>query len=189
MSLIGKRPIQLPDKVKIKIESGKVFVEGPKGKLEWILPEDIEVEIGNTAVLIKRLKEDKAPAFPKKGQDKVALAKHGLARAYINNMIKGVSEGYAKALEIQGVGYRAQAQAKTLNLQLGFSHPIDYPIPDGIGIKTPKPNQIIIEGVDKAKVGEVAAEIRDFLKPEPYKGKGIRYVGEYVRKKAGKAVA
>ena len=114
---------------------------------------------------------------------------HGLARAHIQNMIKGVDEGYVKNLELQGVGYRAQAAGKALNLQLGFSHPVSYPIPEGISVKTPKQNQIVVEGIDRAKVGEVAAEIRDFLKPEPYKGKGIRYVGEYVRKKAGKAVA
>jgi large subunit ribosomal protein L6 len=178
MSLIGKRPIQLPDKVKAKIESGRIFIEGLKGKLEWGFPEDVEVQLGNSTIVVKKLKDGK-----------LSSAKHGLTRAYINNMVRGVTEGYTKALEIQGVGYRAQAEAKVLNLQLGFSHPIDYPIPDGIIVKTPKPNQIIIEGIDKARVGEVAAEIRDFLKPEPYKGKGIRYVGEYVRKKAGKAVA
>ena len=179
MSRIGKRPIKIPDKVKVRIESGKIFVEGPKGKLEWLLPEGIEIQLDKSShVLIKRLKEDKA-----------GYSMHGLARAYINNMIKGVNEGYVKALEIHGVGYRAKAQAKTLNLQLRFSHPIVYDIPEDITVKTPKQNQIVVEGIDKAKVGEVAAEIRAYLKPEPYKGKGIRYVGEYVRKKAGKAVA
>lgn len=178
MSRIGKRPIQIPDKVKIKIESGKISVEGPKGKLEWVLPDAVEVRQDNSQIIIKRLREDK-----------VAYSMHGLARAHINNMIKGASEGYTKALEIHGVGYRAQVQAKSINLQLGFSHSIVYQVPEGITVKTPKPNQIIVEGIDKAKVGEVAAEIRDYLKPEPYKGKGIRYIGEYVRKKAGKAVA
>jgi len=178
MSRIGKRPIQIPDKVKIKMTSGRIFVEGPKGKLEWVLPREVEVQADKTQILVKRL-----------GEDKISYSAHGLARAHINNMVKGVSEGYAKNLEIHGVGYRAQAQAKNINLQLRFSHPIAYPIPEGISVKTPKPNQIVIEGIDKAKVGEVAAEIRDFLKPEPYKGKGIRYTGEYVRKKAGKAVA
>jgi large subunit ribosomal protein L6 len=178
MSRIGKKPIQVPDKVKIKLESDKVFVEGPKGKMDWVLPAGIEMQITGSQLLIKKTKEDK-----------IINARHGLARAYISNMIKGVNEGYSKSLEIQGVGYRAQAQAKSVNLQLGFSHPITYDIPEGITVKTPKPNQIIVEGIDKAVVGEVAAEIRDFLKPEPYKGKGIRYAGEYVRKKAGKAVA
>jgi len=178
MSRIGKKPIVLPDKTRIKAESGKIFAEGPKGKLEWVLPEGVEMKVDGPQVVIKRLREDK-----------IAYSMHGLARAHISNMIKGVSEGYMKELELHGVGYRAQAQPKNLNLQLGFSHPVTYPIPEGISVKTPKPNRIIIEGIDKAKVGEVAAEIRDFLKPEPYKGKGIRYKGEYVRKKAGKAVA
>ncbi len=178
MSRVGKRSIQIPDKVKIKIESGKVFTEGPKGKLEWFLPQGVEVHIDKKELSVKRL-----------GETKVHYSMHGLARAHINNMIKGVNEGYVKNLELHGVGYRAQAQPKVLNLQLGFSHPVAYPVPEGISVKTPKQNQIVVEGVDKAKVGEAAAEIRDFLKPEPYKGKGIRYVGEYVRKKAGKAVA
>ena len=178
MSLIGKKPIQIPDKVKVKIESGRVFVEGPKGKLEWGLPADIEVEMQDSIIKVKRLKEDK-----------LAFARHGLARAYINNMVKGVNEGYVKSLEIVGVGYRAQAEGKKLTLQLGFYHPVIYNIPEGITIKTPpKPSHIIIEGIDKAKVGEVASEIRAFFEPEPYKGRGLRYVGEFVRKKAGKAV-
>lgn len=178
MSLIGKKPIQIPDKVKINVNSGKIFVEGPKGKLDWDLPSDIEVKIDNSSITVKRLKEDK-PAF----------AKHGLTRAYINNMVKGVSAGYLKTLEIVGVGYKAQAEPKKLALNLGFSHQVIYLIPDGITIKTPpKPSHIIIEGIDKARVGQVAAEIRAFFEPEPYKGRGIRYLGEFVRKKAGKAV-
>jgi len=178
MSRIGKRPIQIPDKVKIKVEPGKVFAEGPKGKLEWVLPEGVEVQVRDKEVLVKRL-----------GEDKMHYSMHGLARACLSNMVKGVNEGYVKNLELHGVGYRAQAQPKVLNLQLGFSHAVTYSIPEGISVKTPKQNQIVVEGIDKAKVGEAAAEIRDFLKPEPYKGKGIRYAGEYVRKKTGKAVA
>ena len=178
MSLIGKKPISIPDKVKIKIESGRVFVEGPKGKLEWALPPYVEVKIDNTTILVKRLKEDK-----------IASAYHGLTRAYVNNMVKGVSEGYVETMEIVGVGYRAQTDGKKLTLNLGFSHPVVYLIPDGVTIKTPaKPSHIIIEGIDKAKVGQAAAEIRAFFEPEPYKGRGIRYLGEFVRKKAGKAV-
>ncbi|MDP2981020.1 MAG: 50S ribosomal protein L6 [Candidatus Omnitrophota bacterium] len=178
MSLIGKKPIQIPDKVKIKIESGKVFVEGPKGKLDWDLPPGVEVQADNSSIIVKRLREDK-----------IAFAMHGLTRAYVNNMVKGVSEGYIKTLEIVGVGYRAQAEGKKLTLNLGFSHQIVYAIPDGITIKAPpKPAHIIIEGIDKAKVGQAAAEIRAFFEPEPYKGRGIRYLGEFVRKKAGKAV-
>lgn len=178
MSRVGKKPIQIPDKVKIKIEPGKVFTEGPKGKLDWILPKNIEIKIEKSQIEVKRL-----------GEEKRDYSMHGLARSCINNMIKGVNEGYIKNLELQGVGYRAQLQGKTLNLQLGFSHPIIYPVPEGITVKTPKPNRITVEGIDKAKVGKVAAEIRDYLKPEPYKGKGVRYEGEHVRKKAGKAVA
>jgi len=178
MSRIGKRPIQVPDKVKVKIESGKIFVEGPRGKIDWAIPEGVEIQVDGPRLTIKRLREDK-----------IAYSMHGLARAYIYNMIEGVNKGYAKNLEIQGVGYRAQLQGKVLNLQLGFSHPLVYQIPEGVSIKTPKPNRIAIEGIDKAIVGEVAAEIRNYLKPEPYKGKGVRYEGEYVRKKAGKSVA
>lgn len=178
MSRIGKKLIQVPDKVKVKIESGKIFTEGPKGKLEWLLPKGVEICLQDKELAVKRLREDK-----------IGYSLHGLTRAYINNMIIGVNEGYVKQLEIHGVGYRAQAQGKSITMQLGFSHPVIYSIPEGISVKTPKPNQIIVEGIDKAMVGEVAAEIRDYLKPEPYKGKGIRYVGEHVRKKAGKAVA
>ncbi len=178
MSRIGKRPIKIADKVKIKIDGKNILVEGPKGKLSWILPGEVLAQVVESVVVIKR-----------SGDDKVSSSMHGLARAHISNMIKGVSEGYVKNLEIRGVGYKAQAQAKAINLQLGFSHPITYQIPEGISVKTPKPNQVVVEGIDRAKVGEVAAEIRDYLKPEPYKGKGIRYVDEYVRKKAGKAVA
>lgn len=178
MSRIGKKPIQIPDKVKVSIESGKVLIEGPKGKLDWFLPKGVEIKIEKNQIVVGRL-----------GEEKVNYSMHGLARAYINNMVKGVCEGYVKNLEIHGVGYRAQSQGKSLNLQLGFSHPVIYDIPEGITVKTPKPNRVIVEGIDRAKVGEVAAEIRDFLKPEPYKGKGVRYEGEYVRKKAGKAVA
>ncbi|MDD5422425.1 MAG: 50S ribosomal protein L6, partial [Candidatus Omnitrophica bacterium] len=114
---------------------------------------------------------------------------HGLIRSLLNNMIIGVTEGYRKDLEITGVGFKAGVQGKVLNIQLSFTHPINYNIPEGITIETPKPNQIVIKGIDKAKVGEVAAEIRDYYRPEPYKGKGIKYVGEHVRRKAGKAVA
>ena len=178
MSRIGKRLIQVPDKVKIKIEGKKIFVEGPKGKLEWDMPESVELEVKDSKISVKRLREDK-----------IGLSSHGLVRAYVHNMVTGVSQGYVKSLELQGVGYRAQAQGSKLNMQLGFSHPVVYNVPEGVSVKTPKQNSIIVEGIDKAKVGEVAAEIRDYLKPEPYKGKGIRYAGEYVRKKAGKAVA
>ncbi len=178
MSLIGKKPIDIPNNVKVKVEQSRVFVEGPKGKLDYRIPYGIQVEISDSKVFVKRIADNK---FNK--------SLHGLVRSMINNMITGVSSGFTKELEIQGVGYRGQIQGKTLQLQLGFSHQVNYPIPEGITIETPKPTNIIVKGFDKQKVGQVAAEIRDFFKPEPYKGKGIRYVGEYVRKKAGKAVA
>ncbi len=178
MSRVGKKPIQIPDKVKVKIESGKAFTEGPKGKLEWELPKGVDVKLEGSELSV---------ALSRK--DKIGNSLHGLVRSCLSNMVKGVNEGYSVNLEIHGVGYRAQAQGKSLKLQLGFSHPVEYTAPEGITVKTPKPNKITVEGIDKAKVGETAAKIRDYLKPEPYKGKGIRYEGEHVRKKAGKSVA
>lgn len=156
----------------------KVLVEGPKGKLEYDMPSGFKADLKDGSLMIRR------PSDVKKDQ-----ALHGLARSMINNMIKGVSEGYQKNLEIQGVGFRAQLQGKALVLQLGFTHPINFQIPEGLVIETPKPTEIVIKGIDKQKVGQAAANIRGFFIPEPYKGKGIRYAGEYVRKKAGKAVA
>jgi len=178
MSRVGKKPIYIPDKVNLKVETGKIFAEGPKGKLSLDIPADIGIKIEGSQVIVSRLKENK-----------ICYSMHGMVRTCISNMIKGVNEGYSKSLEIHGVGYRAQVQGKTINLQLGYSHPIGHPIPEGVTVKTPKPNQILIDGIDKVKVGELAAEIRSYFAPEPYKGKGIRYKGEFVRKKAGKAVA
>lgn len=177
MSRVGKKPIAVPDNVKLTVDENIVIVEGPKGKLEQKIHHRIEVEVKDNEILVKRssdLKLDKSL--------------HGLIRSLIQNMIIGVTSGYMKELEIHGVGLRAQVQGKKLNLQLGFSHPVNYEVPQGITIETPKPTQIIIKGIDKQKVGEVAAEIRHFYKPEPYKGKGIRYKGEHVRRKAGKTV-
>ncbi len=178
MSRIGKKPIDIPAGVKVGIETNAVAVEGPKGKLQIVIQPGFTVEAKNNKVFVKR------PSDSKKD-----FAVHGLIRSNILNMVKGVTDGYRKDLEIQGVGYKAEVKGKELVLLLGFSHPVKYPIPEGISIKTPKPVQIIVEGIDKAKVGEVASEIRSFYEPEPYKGKGIRYVGEYVRHKAGKTVA
>jgi len=178
MSRVGKKPIPIPDKVEVKIEGNIVTIEGTKGKLEQKIHHRIKVEIENNEIIVKRLSDLKL--------DK---SLHGLTRSLINNMVIGVTEGYTKELEIHGVGLRAKIQGKRLNLQLGFSHPIDYQIPESITIETPKPTQIIVKGIDKQEVAEVAAEIRNFYKPEPYKGKGIRYKGEYVRRKAGKSVA
>jgi len=178
MSRIGKNPIEIPKAVKAKLEGNVVAIEGPKGKLTQKLHEHISVEIKENQIFVKRSSDSK---FDK--------SLHGLSRTLIANMIKGVTEGFSKELEIQGVGYKGQAQGKELVLNLGFSHPINFSIPEGITIKTPKPTQIAIEGIDKQLVGETAAKIRRFYPPEPYKGKGIRYVGEYVRRKAGKTVA
>lgn len=178
MSRIGKKPIRLSKNIKVSLQDGQVIVEGPKGKLEFKLPEGISVFIGEEEVIVNRASDSKRHK-----------SLHGLTRSIINNMVIGVSEGFSKELEIIGVGYKAQVQGKTLTLQLGFSHPVNYPIPTDVTIETPKPTSVVVKGIDKFKVGQVAAEIRALCPPEPYKGKGIRYVGEYVRRKAGKAVA
>ena len=180
MSRVGKKPIQILKGVKVSVNGDTVIVEGPKGKLSLQAHPAIKAEIkGEQIIVLPRESEDEL---------KNVGALHGLTRTLINNMILGVTSGYQKELEIQGVGFRAQVSGKKLVLLLGFSHPVDFPIPEGIVIEAPKPTQLIIKGIDKHKVGQVAAEIRDIFPPEPYKGKGIRYVGEYVRKKVGKAV-
>ena len=178
MSRLGKKPITIPNNIKASINNGLILIGGPKGKLEYRIPHRVSVEIEDNIIYVKRqsdLKTDKSL--------------HGLVRTLINNMIRGVTEGYKKELEIRGVGYKAKAEGSNLTMNLGFSHQVHYPIPDSVTIETPRPTIIIIKSIDKVKVGEVAAELRDFYKPEPYKGKGIRYVGEYVRHKAGKTVA
>lgn len=178
MSRIGKRPIIIPQDVKVEIEDGQITVEGPKGKISRSLSPRINIEIRDNQIILKRLSDTKL--------DK---SLHGLTRALIWNMVKGVTEGYVKELEIVGVGFKASVSGNNLNMQLGFSHPVNFSIPEGIKIETPKPNQIVVRGIDKERVGEIAAEIRAIYPPEPYKGKGIRYVGEYVKKKVGKAQA
>ncbi|MCM8797739.1 MAG: 50S ribosomal protein L6 [Candidatus Omnitrophica bacterium] len=178
MSRIGKKPINIPDGVKVEVKDHAVYVEGPKGKLHQNFSERIKVEIKDNYVIVSRL-----------NNTKVDRSLHGLYRALINNMIKGVTVGYKKELEIIGVGFKASVQGNLLNLQLSFSHPVNFLIPEGIKIETPKPTQLVISGIDKEKVGKVASEIRAIYPPEPYKGKGIRYLGEYVKKKVGKAQA
>ena len=178
MSRIGKKAIEIPAGVKVNIAGASVTVEGPKGNLCYTASERFKVETRDNKILVTRPSDEK--------QDK---AKHGLIRSLINNMVIGVTRGYVKELEISGVGFKAQVQGKVLNLQLSYTHPINYNIPEGITVETPKANLITVKGIDKMKVGEVAAEIREFYRPEPYKGKGIKYAGEYVRRKAGKAVA
>ena len=178
MSRIGKKPIPIPEKVKVAVESRTVRVEGPKGKLSLELPAGIDAAVADQRVVISRTAD---------GLRTHAL--HGLMRTLAANLVLGVTQGFRKDLEIEGLGYRAQVQGKILNLQCGFSHPIQFPIPEGITIEAPKPTQVIVHGIDKQLVGQVAADIRAVAPPEPYKGKGIRYVGEVIRRKAGKAAA
>ena len=178
MSRIGRKIIPLPDKVKLNVsKEGKLLVEGPKGKLNWTLPKGIEISVGEKEATVTR-KNDARPI----------RALHGLSRALIANMVTGVSAGFRKELEIQGVGFRAAIQGKMLNLSLGKSHPIHFPIPDDVKITVEGTNKVKVEGIDKQLVGQAAADIRGFYPAEPYKGKGVRYVGEYVVRKEGKTV-
>jgi large subunit ribosomal protein L6 len=178
MSRIGKKPVAIPKDVKIEVKDGVIFVEGAKGKLNRKMPDRISIEIKEGQLLVKRasnIKTDKSL--------------HGLFRALIVNMIKGVTEGYVKELEIIGVGFKAAVNGNKLNMSLGFSHPVDIAIPAGIKIETPKPTQLTLRSADKELIGKVASEIRAIYPPEPYKGKGVRYLGEHVKKKVGKAQA
>lgn len=177
MSRVGKKPITIPNDVKADVKDSVLNIEGPKGKLSRSLSGGIYLEIKGDQLFVKRA-----------GDTKLDKSLHGLYRTLIFNMFKGVCEGYTKELEIIGVGFKAAVSGNNLNMQLGFSHPVNFPIPDGIKIETPKPTQIVVKGIDKQKVGEVSTEIRAIYPPEPYKGKGIRFVGEYVKKKVGKAV-
>ena len=177
MSRIGKQPIAIPAKVKVEVKGQKVHVEGPKGKLDWELPKRTSLKVDGDKIVVAR-----------DGEDAQARALHGLSRALVNNMIKGVSEGYVRKLEIQGVGFKAAVTGKIVNLALGFSHPINYNIPDQIKVTVEENTKITIEGPDKMIVGKVASEIRAFYPPEPYKGKGVRYAGEHVQRKEGKTV-
>jgi large subunit ribosomal protein L6 len=176
MSRIGIKPISIPDGVTVKVEGNVSLVNGPKGELRQHIPTGLSCEVKDGVLEVKRPDDSKT-----------MKARHGLVRALIANQVTGVTEGWKKSLQIVGVGYRAQVKGKVLDLQLQFSHPVEYPIPDGISINCPSPTEIEVSGIDKQMVGQVAAEIRAYRKPEPYKGKGIRYTGEYIRKKAGKA--
>jgi large subunit ribosomal protein L6 len=177
MSRIGKQPIVIPAKVKVEVKGQKVHVEGPKGKLDWELPKRTSLKVDGDKIVVAR-----------NGEDAQAKALHGLSRALVNNMVKGVSDGYVKKLEIQGVGFKAAVTGKVVNLALGFSHPINYNIPDQIKVTVEENTKLTIEGPDKMLVGKVASEIRSFYPPEPYKGKGVRYAGEQVQRKEGKTV-
>ena len=178
MSRIGRKPIPILKGVKIEKANGMVKVVGPKGELSTEVHPDITVEIKDNQVLVSR-----------KSDEKFHKALHGLWRALINNMQKGVTEGFQRRLEIVGVGYKAELKGKRLQLALGYSHPIVFAPPVGIKIEVPAPTNIVIVGIDKQLVGQVAAKIRSFRPPEPYKGKGIKYEGEYILRKAGKAAA
>jgi len=177
MSRIGKQPIVIPAKVKVSVAGQKVSVEGPKGKLDLELNRRTAAKVADGKVIVNR-----------DGDDAEAKAMHGLSRALINNMIKGVSDGFVKKLGIQGVGFKAAVQGKNVNLSLGYSHPLLYPIPDQIKVTVEENTKLTIEGPDKQLVGKVAAEIRSFYPPEPYKGKGVRYDDEKVIRKEGKTV-
>lgn len=184
MSRIGKQPIDLPERVKISIEDGNATVEGPKGRLSQNIPEGISIAIEDSKIVVTRSSDNRR-----------IRALHGLSRALVANMVIGVTQGFTKALRIAGLGYKAQFENGTLTLQLNHSHPIVYEVPEGIDIGIERPETVqnqpeiplIVSGIDKQQVGQVAAIIRDFQKPEPYKGKGVRYLGEHIRRKAGKA--
>jgi large subunit ribosomal protein L6 len=176
MSRIGKNPIPVPSGVTVTVEGNTCVVKGPKGELRQHVPEGLSYDLADGVLTVSRPDDSK----PMRGY-------HGLVRALIANQVKGVTDGWERKLEIEGVGYRAQVKGNVLDLQLQFSHPLEYPIPAGITIETPEPTKITVKGIDKQQVGQVAAEIRAFRKPEPYKGKGIRYEGELIIRKAGKA--
>lgn len=175
MSRIGKQPIPVPSGVNVNVGKTEVTVKGPKGQLSQALVTRVTVAVDGDNVVVSRVDESRQ-----------SRANHGLMRALLNNMVVGVSKGFEKNLEIVGVGYRADVKGKNLVMQLGYSHPIEYPVPTGIDIKVDKQGKITVSGIDKQQVGQVAAEIRGFRKPDHYKGKGIRYSGEYVRIKQGK---
>lgn len=179
MSRVGKVPVALPSGVTVNWKSGHLVVNGPKGKLERTFYPGMELEIHDKEIVVTK------PG----SRDRLYRGLYGTTRSLIANMVKGVTEGFEKRLEIQGVGYRAQVEKNKMTLFVGFSHPVEFHAPEGIVLETPKPTQITVKGIDKERVGAVAAEIRFVRPPEPYKGKGIRYEGEPVRIKVGKAAA
>jgi large subunit ribosomal protein L6 len=176
MSRIGKQPIAVPSGVEVQVDGTRVAVKGPRGQLERTLHPDMEIRLEDSTISVTRPSDER-----------LHRSLHGLTRSLIANMVTGVTDGYEKRLEIVGVGYRAALKGSDLELALGFSHPVNVTAPNGIEFEVPAPNRIVVRGIDKELVGEVAANIRKLRKPEPYKGKGVRYEGEYVRKKAGKA--
>ena len=175
MSRIGKKPVNLPSGVSASVSGQTIEVKGPKGTLVFSATDDVTIKMAENSVAVEP-----------RGQSKRARQQWGMSRTMVANMVKGVSEGFKKELEINGVGYRAQLQGNTLKLNLGLSHDVDFPIPPDVTVSAPKPTQIIIEGIDPQRVGQVAANIREWRKPEPYKGKGIKYINEYIFRKEGK---
>ena len=175
MSRIGKKPVAIPSGVTAKVDGQTVTVKGAKGELKFTVPDDVEVKFENNMISVNPRHETKR-----------ARALWGTSRAQVNNLVVGVTQGFEKKLDIPGVGYKAAVAGKNLQLSLGYSHDIQYPIPAGIAIVTPKPTEISVSGIDKRQVGQVAAEIRAYRGPEPYKGKGVRYAGEFIFRKEGK---
>ena len=176
MSRIGKKPVPVPNGVTVTVNGSAITVKGPKGELSRKLHQDMQVKVEDGTVVVARPSDED-----------MHRALHGLTRSLIANMVEGVTQGYKKQLEITGVGYKAEVKPFGLQLALGYSHPIEYRPPAGIKLTAPQPTSVVIEGADKEKVGQVAAEIRSLRKPEPYKGKGVKYLGEQIRRKAGKA--
>jgi large subunit ribosomal protein L6 len=175
MSRVGKKPVSVPSGVTASVDGQTVKMKGAKGELSFVVPDEVAVKMDNGAVAVEPRNDSKR-----------ARAQWGTSRAQVANLVTGVTKGYEKRLEISGVGYRAAVAGKSLKLLLGYSHEIDYPIPAGIAITTPRPTEIVVAGFDKQKVGQTAAEIRDFRSPEPYKGKGVKYAGEFIFRKEGK---
>jgi large subunit ribosomal protein L6 len=175
MSRIGKQPIAIPDGVEVEVKPGTVRVKGPKGELTQVVSREMKVAVENGTLTVERPTD--------RGEHR---ALHGLTRSLIANMVEGVTEGYERRLEIQGVGYRAQLKGKALEMSLGFSHPVTVQAPDGIEFEVPQPTEVVVRGIDKQLVGEMAARVRKNRPPEPYKGKGVRYAGEHVPRKVGK---
>jgi large subunit ribosomal protein L6 len=175
MSRIGKKAVAIPSGVTANVEGQTVKIKGPKGAMQVVLHDDVHVQMDKGAIKLDP-----------RGESKRARSLWGTSRTLVNNLIAGVTKGFEERLEINGVGFRAAVQGRSLQIQLGFSHDVNFPIPEGITIATPKPTEIVVTGIDKQKVGHVAAEIRGFRPPEPYKGKGVKYVGEYIFRKEGK---
>jgi large subunit ribosomal protein L6 len=175
MSRIGKQPIQIPEGVEIDVKPGAVTVKGPKGELNQTLSRDMKVSVENGTLTVERPTD--------RGEHR---ALHGLTRSLIANMVEGVTDGFERRLEIQGVGYRANLKGKSLEMALGYSHPVTIEAPEGIEFEVPQPTEVVVRGIDKQLVGEIAARVRKTRPPEPYKGKGVRYAGEHVARKVGK---